>query len=731
MAVTFELTVEGGAELQVMEFSARERLSAGFTMSVTALGRAALDPDALVGTRASLAVLRTDGNARRFHGVVLGASVESPHPGTFRVRLDVGARVELLKLGRDCRIFQSLSVPDIVRRVFDGAGLSGDAQSWGLTASYDPREYVVQYNESDWDFAARLLADEGIGFMVRHGETTEQVVFFDDDHAWRAAEGATSVLVDRDATQLSEDVVWEVRDARRGTSDAVALRDYDYTRPALDLTVTEVAQGSGAREVYDHPGGFSDVAPGRRLARRRLERLRVGARVVRGQSDCAFLEPGRTFSIERSPRPALDATYVAWSCEHRGLVEGDGARVLYDNRFEALPREVPYRPEADVPAPAPGVMVAFVTTPSGEEIHTDAWGRAKVRFPWDRSGLTDDRSSTWLRVGQLALGGSMVLPRGGYEVLVDAERGELDRPMVTAHLYNGDARPPYELPGASARTSIQSATYHGGPGANELRFDDTAGAEELFANASKDLTVSVDHDATRDVTRNERVRVGSNRSLRVGANRQRSVTRNRTVAVDGDVSENVTGAYADTIGGADTLSIDGTRQAKVGGDLIETTKGTLTREVSALQSVTGLAGVVRKVKGNLTNRVGGAWLQMSGGSVASCCTGARTELVGGLKLVKARTMAVECGAAYTENVATMSVKAKGRTDEATGAVTLSAGGGLSVTAESITIEAKNRLVVMAGGCVIQLSSGGDVKVRAATIDLRGAKGINQVIHNSN
>lgn len=729
--ITYELTVAGGVELQVHAFTACERLSEGFTMRVVALGAAAPDLDAVVGSAVSLTVMREDGSARRFHGVVLDASVESPHPGTYRVELAVGSRVELLKLGRNCRIFQKKSVPDIVRAVCDEAGVT---QTWGLTASYDPRDYVVQYNESDWSFVARLLDGEGIGFMVRHGESAEEVVFFDDDHAWLPAEGPTAVLVDRDATQLSDNVVWDVRDARRGASDAVVLRDYDYTRPSVDLTVTETAPGAAGREVYHHPGGFADVGDGRRLARHRLERLRVGARTVRGQSDCAFLEPGRTFALERSARPALDAEYVAWSCEHRGLVEGDGdrARTQYENRFVALPREVPFRPDVDVLAPVSGVMVAFVTTPSGEEIHTDAWGRAKVRFPWDRSGLTDDRSSTWLRVGQLILGGSMTLPRGGYEVLVDAERAGVDQPFVSAHLYNGEAQPPYALPGGATRSSVQSATYQGGPGANELRFEDSAGAEELFVNASRDLTVSVDHDASWRVTHNETVRVGSNRSLKVGANRQRSVTSNRSLAVDGNVTVNVTGVHSETVGGSESLSIGGMRTGKVGGDLSERTTGTLSRTVASLQCVTGLAGVVRKVKGSLTNNVAGAWLQMSGGSVASNCTGSRVELIGGLKLVKAKTMSVECGAAYTENVASMSVKAAGgRTDDAVGAVTLSAGGGLSVKANVINIEAKSRMVITAGGCVIQLSSGGDVKVRAATIDLRGAKGINQMTHSSN
>src|SRR5690606_6382945 len=119
-------------------------------------------------------------------------------------------------------------------------------------------------------------------------------------------------------------------------------------------------------------------------------------------------------------------------------------------------------------------------------------GRAKVRFVWDRSGITDDKSSTWLRVGQLALGGSMVIPRVDFEVLVDFELGDLDRPAISGsgHLYNAEKAPPYALPGGKTVSSMQTATTEGGPGANELRFEDAAGSEEIFINASRDLIAS-------------------------------------------------------------------------------------------------------------------------------------------------------------------------------------------------------------------------------------------------
>src|SRR5690606_7952256 len=138
---------------------------------------------------------------------------------------------------------------------------------------------------------------------------------------------------------------------------------------------------------------------------------------------------GRTFDLTGHPRIELDRTYVALDVEHR--YDDDGGGVTYENEVLVVLADAPLRP-VDAPA-APeigGVEVAFVTGPGGAELHGSENGQVKVRFPWDRSGLTDDKSSNWLRVGQLPLPGSMVVPRVGFEVLVDYEMGDVDRPVV-------------------------------------------------------------------------------------------------------------------------------------------------------------------------------------------------------------------------------------------------------------------------------------------------------------
>jgi len=733
--MAFALEIDGLAgPASVMRFVAREALSEGSTLEVEVGLSEPVDALPLIGKKASLRLSADRDATRYFHGVVLEADASvRDADGRGSLRALVGARVLTLKHARDSRIFQKKSVQDIVQAVLDGRGL-GSMARWMNTRSPSVRAYVVQYDETDWDFVRRLLQDEGIGFAVRHEESEDTVVFFDDDHGTAPMEGVETLL-DRASTQLSENVVWDVRETRAVSFEGVVRRDYDLTRPSLDLTAEARAPRDAGHEHYDHPGGFTDVAEGKRRAQEALERLRSRCHRLSGVSDCYLLEPGRRFSVEGHPRASLNGALVVTRTEHEGAVtKRDGVtETSHACRWEAKTREAAWRPDGATPAKeTSGPVVAWVTTPSGEEIHTDDFGRVKVRFPWDRSRPTDDRSSTWMRVGQAMLGGAMMHPRKDFEVVVDHELGERDRPFVSGHLYNVELSVPYALPDNATRTSVQTATTGGGPGANEMRFEDGAGEEEIFLNASKDMTVSIERDGVWHTDHDESVTIGGNHSMSVGTVHQRQVGGARTLSVGGSQSLNVGGTLGENVGGSASTTVGAARLLTVGGDLSEQVQGALSRTVGGMQCVTAIAGYNRNVVGSATTKVGAALIEVCGRSNTSDAGGSRKLMVGAVELIRAKQISVSCSAAYTETAAAEVIKCSGsRTDTADAALALSAGGGVSVKASDAVIEAKSSITVLAGACVIKLSSSGAISIKAPKVDLTGAKTLGQVLHRSN
>jgi type VI secretion system secreted protein VgrG len=412
----------------------------------------------------------------------------------------------------------------------------------------------------------------------------------------------------------------------------------------------------------------------------------------------------------------------------------DQGMLAYQNDFHAVPRDVPWRPAADARPPgADGIELGFATTPPGEEIHVDEFGRVKVRFPWDRSGRQDDSSSVWMRVGQPAVGGGMILPRGNFEVIVDFERGDVDRPFVSGHLYNKELPPPYALPAGKTVSTLQTATTSQGGLGHEMRFEDSAGSEEVYVRSSRDYRVTSPNDASHKVGGNQDVKVGGNSGVNVGGGHTGQVGKARKVDVGVDQNVNVGGDISDSMGADEKITATAVRKIQVGGDLGDEVLGLLSRKVGALQSVTGVLGVARTVAVASNVLVGGAWLEVVGGDRASEVGGLRAETIGALKKVKAAQISVSADSGMATQVAGVDdVKCGGdRSDASGGGLIFTAGGGLSVKATSIALEAADKLTITVGSCTIKLESSGKVELSAPGVDLTGVEALEQLMHQSN
>ncbi|WP_165666714.1 type VI secretion system tip protein TssI/VgrG, partial [Metapseudomonas otitidis] len=183
----------------------------------------------------------------------------------------------------------------------------------------------------------------------------------------------------------------------------------------------------------------------------------------------------------------------------------------YRNRFQAIPWDVPARPDLKHPKPRIlGSQTAVVTGPPGEEIHCDRHGRIKVQFHWDREGQANEHTSCWLRVASTWAGnayGAIAIPRIGMEAIITFLEGDPDQPLVTGCLFNGKHRPPYELPAHKTRTLLKTDSSPGGGGYNELRIEDKKGQEQIYLHAQRDWDENIEHD--------QKIRVGNQRHDRV------------------------------------------------------------------------------------------------------------------------------------------------------------------------------------------------------------------------
>ena len=730
--VEIEVAVDGQA-YRALALFAREGLSEVGTVVVDVTSaEGAPDPRTLVGKSVEVSLARADGSATRtWAGFALQAERLADADGRPATRLVVAPRLMRLAKRADCRTFQDLSVPDIVKKVLAGGGVPEIDQAWALSGSYAPRVYVVQYRETDLDFVLRLLSEEGIALAVRFDGAKDTVAFCDDPKGFGDVAGATELAFAHTYGFATSDAhVLFVKQAHEVRSDKVFVRDYDFERPKLKLEAAVEGADPGAKslEVYAWPGRFTEEAVGKRYAEVLLDSMQAERDVVSGEATVLTLQPGLRFSITEHPYEALDQEYLVVSVETEASVRtAMGATAggrQYVCRFTAVPTgrtkwRPPRRPRARV---SPGFSTAFVTGPSGAEVHTDKHGRVKVRYPWDRVGKDDDTSSLWIRTLQLPTGGSMLLPRVGWEVAMRHVEGDVDQPLVMGRMVNAVAPPPYALPGGKARGALQTATTPGGGSTNEIRTDDTAGSEEMFFNASKDMSVTVLNNTTESIGNSETHEIGANHTVDVTNSVQATVGADRTISVGGNQTVHVEALAVDDVGGDYSLTIGGNRTLQIGGDHRREIGGASTLRVggNAIDLVVGQ--VSEAAAGDCSHTVGAALIEMTAKDRSVVVGGSRTETVAAVKLVVAGGgRSVDVGGNLTEMVGGAVLASVGgdRNDNAGSTFTEIAAGASILKADNVTFEAETALTVVMGASILSLTPA-SVAIVGVSVKIDGA-----------
>ena len=520
----FSLTIEGVShDLQVLEFNGREAISQPFEFELELVSeRPDLDLESLLHQAAFLAF---DQAAHGIHGLIY--RVAQGESGKRLTRYHVTLRPQLAYLAHrtNQRIFQHLTVAQIIGQVLEEHGIQANTYQFQLGSIYPEREYCVQYDESDLHFVQRLCEEEGIHYHFQHS-TDEHVLVFGDDQTPFPKLAPTAYQ--QDSGLVADKPVIKRFGVRVETrSSRVTRRDYDFEKPTLLMEAAAKSACKPDLEDYDYPGRFVDRERGKHLSQRILERHRHDFELAQGDGDQPLLVSGHFLALTEHPRASWNDLWLLTEIHHEGkqpqvLEESvtshtevsDGFTQGYRNRFPATPRAGPYRPPLHHPKPRIlGSQSAVVTGPAGEEIHCDQYGRIKVQFFWDREGQADDKASCWLRVRSSWAGdryGGIAIPRVGMEVLVTFLEGDPDQPLVTGCLHHAAHVVPYALPANKTRSVFKTLSSPGGGGYNELRIEDKKGAEQIFLHAQRDWDENIEHD--------QKIRIGNERHDSVEAN---------------------------------------------------------------------------------------------------------------------------------------------------------------------------------------------------------------------
>lgn len=445
--------------------------------------------DALLLAPAAVALGRQEGDIVA-RGVVAWIEQVDTATASYSYAAKLVPHVSLLAHARTSRVFLGKSPVDIVTEVLGEYGLKQTDRTTFRqldvsAAAREAREYVVQYEESDWDFVQRWLEREGIFYWFEAGKKGEQLVLADHNARF---------------TEHEADIPW----ARNPEGEAAALSDLCARRQRLAARVelldytdrSPTALVRGRSPVDGHIGfgtvfSFGEHLTGKseadRLAKARAERLLAERDTYTASVNFVRLRAGHVFRLVGHDAAGR---YVVTGAEHRVgrrfrveertafrseriVVEREpGQRAMGDRilgRLELVscedqehPDRVVYRPERLTPWPRiDGVLLGHIEEDTeGKYAQLDPEGRYRVKLPFDLSGHAGSRASHWVRMAEPYTGrgyGTHFPLHRGAEVLLAHVGGDPDRPLIVAAVPNPETTSPV-IDETSTQSRIRTAS---------------------------------------------------------------------------------------------------------------------------------------------------------------------------------------------------------------------------------------------------------------------------------
>jgi len=549
-----------------------------------------IDPKKIVGAKVNVALALNDVQGSRWINGIVASFDQCAGDEEFDVyRARIVPSLWQLTLSSNCRVFQDKTVIDIVKEVIGEYGLSVQDKT---AKEYKPLEYCTQYSESDFHFVSRLMEESGIFYWFEHSESDNKILLGDGLDAYQPCP-LSSTIPFALSGMGSEGAYGAWISEFTATSTMVtgkhSTADYNY-RTYARLDVPEVTSpsdfGKNAFDEYLYPAGEEGYLKGIKAPNAsKLEALYLDARgeasdataqVFRGTGNARSLCPGYAFTMTKNPRSEWNRKFLitgvtmhvdqipSFRAEDSAIGEG------YSNHFTAISSDTVFSPPKSFVKPRIyGPQTAKVVAAGGEEMHIDKLGRVNVQFMWDKLRRPNTVDNTWVRVAQQWAGngwGTYFWPRLNDEVIVDFLNGDPDNPVVVGSVYNGVNVPKYALPENSTRSGILTRSSKGGgaANANELRFEDKRGSEQIFLNAEKDMDHRTENDNRRFVGGKDSLIVTANQLEQVGGDYNGEVKGNLIEKIGGDADLGIGGNQTEQVGGNHTLNVGSNQSIQVG-----------------------------------------------------------------------------------------------------------------------------------------------------------------------
>lgn len=485
----YELHFSGMKEdaVHVLSFEGEEQISGLFEYRIKLVSEdPALDSSKILNNNATFILNRGEEDPIKIHGIISNFEQYGKTPDYVFYRAVLVPRLWRLNLIYQNEVYQDMKIEDIIENVLSDAGLSGNDYKIDLKNKYPKMEYIVQYRESNFNFLSRRLEHLGIFYYFDHNDDTDKVIFTDSNSILPNISPDDPVGYNENKDPFGDkETIQEIFSQERVVTGMVQLKDYNYMFPEKQLMAQSQIDSKHPGYYYDFGEHFENEKDAEALAKVRNQEFLCGSKIFKGTSDCRFFRAGHKFKIEKHYRDNWNAEYILTKISSRGTQQSLFALLpvskiiepTYENKFEAIPSDIDFRPARKTPIPRiSGIMSAKIESGSGDEYaFIDDHGRYKAKMLFDISDKTNGEATLPIRLSQAYSGAGYGIHfpnHKGTELIWACVDGNVDRPIGLGTIPN----PSNSAPTTNNNKSQNLIRTAAG---NEIILDDKTGETQI------------------------------------------------------------------------------------------------------------------------------------------------------------------------------------------------------------------------------------------------------------
>ncbi|WP_240723851.1 type VI secretion system Vgr family protein [Helicobacter pullorum] len=544
------------------------------------------------------------------------------------------------------RIYTNTNIIEVIKTIlnFYTGRIHKEVDFSHLRYSYEVKELITQYQESDLAFVTRLAHNNGIHFYE-----DDNTIYFCDDYKEPLSKTIPynpnpnnslnelcinsffkqENILANSFTQSSENGAYPLNLQSLNHNMSMDSNYIFYNQHEYDSQNSFTLQAdleTPLKLKEKHYTLFKESV----LAKSNVYHLKLGERINIDLNKGLNKEILKDYAIIALEQTLIDTALLANTINPNDNIQDTSFIRSYTNILTIVPSIVSFAPNfKSKPIPpysTQGIIIGQSTNIQEESntIYSDEYGRVKVRINCfanqeaiDNHSNKDEQSnqryiysySPFLRVSTPIASnhsGFYHTPRVGDEVIISYLDNDIDKPYISGSLYNNTNPSLPSLPNNNHITSLSSKTIGTKEnGRNELTFSNVKDEEEIYLKAEKDYKELIQHNSSQNILNDKDSVVEGFYTQRIKKAHTQTIDLAKNVNVGGEYLTNVALSKDTMVGISNTLNVGLDNKLRVGKNSHEYIGESKSVEIGGNQNIIIHKDESRNIKGNKSEVVEG------------------------------------------------------------------------------------------------------------------------------